>query len=67
MTDHEKYLFDVHGYLVIEGALSPEQVDAANAAIDHHADQINLRPNNYLARGSKTLTGSKGRGVSAAC
>lgn len=62
MTDHEKYLFDVHGYLVIEGALSPEQVDAANAAIDHHADQINLLPNNNLARGSKTLTGSEGRG-----
>ncbi len=61
MTDQEKYLFDVHGYLVIEGALTPEQVVVANAAVDHHADQIGLRPND-LARGSKTLQGSQGRG-----
>ena len=61
LTDHEKFLFDVHGYLVIESALSPEQVAAANAAVDHHADNINLRPND-LARGSKTLAGTEGRG-----
>lgn len=61
LTDQEKYLFDVHGYLVIEGALSPEQVAAANAAIDCHADQISLRSND-LARGSKTLAGPQGRG-----
>ena len=35
MTDAEKYLFDVHGYLVIENALSPEELEAANAAVDH--------------------------------
>ena len=39
MNEAEKYLFEVHGYLVIEGALSPQEVAAANAAIDHHADQ----------------------------
>ena len=61
LTDQEKYLFDVHGYVVIESALSSDQVAAANAAVDHHADQISLRPND-LARGSKTLTGSQGRG-----
>ena len=42
MTDAEKYLFDVHGYLVIEGALSPEEVAAANAAVDRHADDIQI-------------------------
>ena len=44
MTDAEKYLFDVHGYLIIENALSPDEVAAANAAVDHHADQISIRP-----------------------
>ena len=61
MTEMEKYLFDVHGYLVIEGALSPEEVAAANAAIDHHADRIQIRPND-LAHGSTTLSGTTGRG-----
>ncbi|MCZ6677454.1 MAG: phytanoyl-CoA dioxygenase family protein [Candidatus Poribacteria bacterium] len=61
MTAAEKYLFDVHGYLVIEGALSPEEVTAANAAIDHYADQIQIRPND-LANESKTLRGTIGRG-----
>jgi len=40
MTEAEKYLFDVHGYWVIEGALSPEAVAAANAAIDHVHDWV---------------------------
>ena len=61
MTDAEKYLFDVHGYLVIEGALSPEEVEAANAAVDHYADKIQIRPND-LANGSTTLQGKTGRG-----
>ena len=39
MTESEKYLFDVHGYLLIENALSAEEVAAANAAIDAHADE----------------------------
>ena len=61
MTETEKYLFDVHGYLVIKGALSPEEVRSANAAIDHHAGQIQIRPND-LAHGSRTLQGTTGRG-----
>ncbi len=61
MTEAEKYLFDVHGYIVIEGALSPEQVAEANAAIDHHAESIQIRPND-LANLSTTLVGKTGRG-----
>ena len=61
MTETEKYLFDVHGYLVIKGALSPEEVAAANTAIDYHASQIQIRPND-LAHGSRTLQGTTGRG-----
>lgn len=33
-TQMEDYLFDLRGYLVLEGALSPEQVERINAAID---------------------------------
>lgn len=61
MTETEKYLFDTQGYLVIKGALSPEEVAAGNAAIDHHAHEIQIRPND-LAHGSTTLKGAKGRG-----
>ncbi|MBM3263453.1 MAG: phytanoyl-CoA dioxygenase family protein [candidate division Zixibacteria bacterium] len=61
MTEMEKYLLDTQGYLVIKGVLSPEEVKAANAAIDHHADQIRIRPND-LAHGSATLKGTIGRG-----
>ena len=57
MDEAEKYLFEVHGYLVIEDALSPEEVAAANAAIDHHADQIGIRAND-LAHESETLMGT---------
>lgn len=61
LTEAEKYLFDVHGYLVIEGALSAQEVAAANTAVDAHADRINRRPND-LSRGSSALQGKFGRG-----
>ena len=61
MTEAEKYLFDVHGYLVIEEALSAAEVAAANAAVDHHAGEIGIRPND-LANESATLRGTAGRG-----
>ena len=61
MTDTERYLFDVHGYLVIEGVLGSAEVEAANAAIDRHRDEISIRRND-LANGSRTLKGETGRG-----
>ena len=62
MNAAEKYLFEVHGYLVIEGVLTPDEVAAANAAIDAHADGIGIRPN-ALAHESQTLQGTQGRGA----
>ena len=56
MTETEKYLFDVHGYLVIEEVLSAAEVVAANAAIDHYAAQIRIRPKD-LGHGSYRLVG----------
>lgn len=61
MNETEKYLFDVHGYLVIKNVLSPNEIATANAAIDHHADKIQIRPND-LARESAPLQGTQGRG-----
>ena len=42
MNDTEKYLFDLQGFLVVEGVLSKAEVAAANEAIDRHADGIAL-------------------------
>ncbi len=61
MTESEKYLFDVHGYIVIRDALSQERLAAANWAVDHYADNIQNRPTD-LANQSSTLAGDKGRG-----
>ena len=34
ITADEKFLFDLNGFLVLRGVLSPEEVAAANAAVD---------------------------------
>ncbi|MCC7263272.1 MAG: phytanoyl-CoA dioxygenase family protein [Candidatus Latescibacteria bacterium] len=62
MTEHERYLFDLRGYLVVENALSPEEVQAANAALDQHWSQVKPRAReSSLSGGSETLRGEKGR------
>ncbi len=63
MNEDEKYLFDLNGYLVIENVLTPEEIDAANEAIDRHQDQGTLRPRELtLDGGSEALKGAHGRG-----
>ena len=36
MNDHERYLFDLNGYLVVPDALTPEQVANLNSVLDEH-------------------------------
>ncbi len=36
MNERERFLFDLHGCLVLEDVLTTEEVAAANAAIEHH-------------------------------
>jgi ectoine hydroxylase-related dioxygenase (phytanoyl-CoA dioxygenase family) len=36
VNEHERYLFDLHGYLVVPNALSPETVAQLNATMDEH-------------------------------
>ena len=44
MTEDEKYLFDLNGYLVIENVLTPDELTQANEAIDRHLKQGRYRP-----------------------
>lgn len=37
VTDQEKFLFDLNGYIVVRGVFSPSEIVAANAAVDAHA------------------------------
>jgi hypothetical protein len=63
MNADEKYLFDLNGYLVIEGVLSEEEVALANKAIDKHLDQGSIRSSEQtLDGGSTALKGEIGRG-----
>ncbi len=40
MTDREKFLYDLQGYLVIPQVLTADEVGALNTALDAHRDQI---------------------------
>jgi ectoine hydroxylase-related dioxygenase (phytanoyl-CoA dioxygenase family) len=71
MTEYDHYLFDLNGYIVVEGALSPELVGGMNEAIDQHRDRINIRtPEQALdgslkeqgGRAAEGLKGTHGRG-----
>ena len=61
MNEREKFLFDLHGYLVVEDALTPEEVAAGNAAIEHHVDLVQRREPG-LAQGAEHLVARTGRG-----
>ena len=63
MNETETYLFDLQGFLVVEGVLSKAEVAAANDAIDRHADGIVERVGGVsLSSDSKTMQGETGRG-----
>ncbi len=63
MNDAEKYLFDLNGYLVVEGVLPPDEVARANEAIDRHWHQNKIRAREEtLDGGSTSLRGDQGRG-----
>lgn len=63
MTNDEKYLFDLTGFLVLENVLTPDEVALANEAIDRHLDRMRLRPREQsLDGGSEALAGTHGRG-----
>ena len=39
MSEAERYLFDLNGYIIIRNVLTPDQIAACHAAIDSHIDE----------------------------
>lgn len=60
MDDEQRYLFDLQGYLVIEGAVSDAQIARANAVIDSH-----FSTNPPTQRGTPNGAGSLSQGSPA--
>jgi len=48
MTPEQKYLFDLNGFIVIRGVLSPEEIQAAHQAIDAHTPEFKERAEKVL-------------------
>ena len=61
MTPKELFLFDLWGYVVIEDVLTPEEVAAANAALEQHLDLVQKREPG-LSQGADNLIAATGRG-----
>ncbi len=61
VSEEEKYFFDLTGYLIVRGALTPEEVEECNASIDHFADKINTLETGSLSHGSSALQGKSSR------
>jgi ectoine hydroxylase-related dioxygenase (phytanoyl-CoA dioxygenase family) len=53
MTEAERYLFDLNGYLIVRNVLTPEEVVAANAAIDQRTHQMIERTDGALRNAVK--------------
>ena len=52
MNDYNRYLFDLNGYLLVEDALTSEQIRQMNQAIDQHRDRIHIRTPEQALDGS---------------
>jgi hypothetical protein len=64
MTDDERYLFDLNGYIVVRNVLTPQQVQQAHDAIDKHAHEFVERNAGELRNsvaGSKMYGSGPGR------
>ena len=64
MTEDERYLFDLNGYLVVRNVLTPEEIGDANAAIDKRAASMVERSDGALrnaVKGTKLYGSGPGR------
>jgi len=61
MTDDQRYLFDLNGYIVVRNVLTNEEIQAANDAIDKRADQM-VQRNDATLRNAKKGTKMYGTG-----
>jgi ectoine hydroxylase-related dioxygenase (phytanoyl-CoA dioxygenase family) len=62
MTEREKYLFDIQGFLIVRNFLTPEEVVRLNAAFDANRDRIGEDGNSYTGN-STTLKAQRKRGL----
>ena len=62
ITEEEKYYFDLRGDLVVHDALSRDEIEACNAAIDHFRDQMVFLEKGRMSGNSPALTAEEGRG-----
>jgi hypothetical protein len=53
MTEAERYLFDLNGFLIVRNVLTPEEVAACHAAIDKHMDDAIAREDPSLRNAVK--------------
>ena len=51
MNELERYLFDLYGYIVVKGALNPDQVRSLNDALDRRGVQALLDRLGYIQTG----------------
>jgi ectoine hydroxylase-related dioxygenase (phytanoyl-CoA dioxygenase family) len=58
VTEREKYLYDIQGYLVVPDFLTSEEVDRLNAAFDANRDKM-TEDRNSNSGGSPALEGHK--------
>ncbi len=63
MSAEERYFFDLTGYLVVRNALTVEEAQECNSALDRFADHMTTRPikSHSLSGGSSALEGKQGR------
>lgn len=61
ITEDQRYLFDLNGYLVVRGVLTPEEVQKANNAVDKRQDKMVQRQESAL-RNAKEGTKMYGSG-----
>lgn len=58
MTDDQKFVFDLTGYLVVKDALTSDEVGRCNEAVEQHMDGLVVaNPERVLSEESKTLAG----------
>ena len=43
MSDYEKFIFDLNGYIILRNVLSAEEVESMNKAVDCHKDEVRAR------------------------
>ena len=55
LSESERFLFDLNGFLVLRGVLSESEVDAANAAVDAHQSGLKSRDTSAM-RNAKSHT-----------